>query len=97
MSEERVPPHRPLGTHRASLSSRRAGWLWKSPPGLCTWPLPPHTHTWEQLRGAATLPLAGRQLCGPVELLQGQTFGQNVSLSIRACVQLRNKQRERGC
>lgn len=61
--------------------------------------LPPCTHTWEQLlaQGAAPLPVAGRQLCGPVELLQGQALGQDVGLRIGACVQLRSKQMERWC
>lgn len=56
-------------------------------------------HTWEQLlaEGAATLPFAGSQLCGRMELLQGQTLGQDVGLSIRARVQLRSKHRERVC
>lgn len=79
----------PLGAHRASPSSCRAVPL----------ALPPCTHTWEKLlaQGAAPLPVAGGQLCGPMELLQGQTLGQDVGLGLRACVQLRSKQRERGC
>lgn len=61
--------------------------------------LPPRMHTWEQLlaEGAATFPFAGSQLCGRMELLQGQTLGQDVGLSIRARVQLRSKHRERVC
>lgn len=56
--------------------------------------------TWEQLlaQGSASLPVAGRQLRGPVELLlQGQALGQDVGLSIGARVQLESKHRERGC
>lgn len=60
---------------------------------------PPCTRTWEQLLAQATvtLAIAGSQLCGRVELLQGQTLGQDVGLRIRACVQLGSKQRERRC
>lgn len=61
---------------------------------------PPSMRTWEQLlaQGSASLPVAGRQLRGPVELLlQGQALGQDIGLSIGAGVQLESKQRERGC
>lgn len=47
-------------------------------------------HTWEELlaQGLAALPSAGRQQCGCLELLQGQTLGQNISLWVGTCVQL---------
>lgn len=87
MSGEWVPA-RPLGAHRASPSSCRA--VLPALP-LCT-------PTWEQLlaQGAAPLPVVGSQLCGPMELLQGQTLGQDVGLGVRARVQLRSKQRREG-
>lgn len=55
--------------------------------------------TWEQLlaQGAATLPVAGSQLCGCVELLQGQTLAQDVGLSVGARVQLGSEQKQRRC
>ena len=66
---------------------------------LCAWPGPPRMRTWEQLlaQGAATLPVAGSQLCGRVELLQGQTLAQDVGLSVRARVQLGSEQKQRRC
>lgn len=88
----------PPVAHRASLFFCGARWQQKGLPRLCL-ALPPRMHTWEQLLapGVATLPVAGSQLCGPTELLQGQTLGQDIGLNVRACVQLRSKQRERGC
>lgn len=55
--------------------------------------------TWEQLlaQGAATLPVTGSQLCGCVELLQGQTLAQDVGLSVGARVQLGSEQKQRRC
>lgn len=60
-------------------------WAW---PCLCV-------PTWEQLlaQGSATLPVSVSHLCGCLELLQGQTLGQDVGLSIGARVQLGSKDR----
>lgn len=72
--------------------------------GRATWPLVAHraasrVRTWEQLlaQAAAALPITGGQLCGRRELLQGQTLGQDIGLSVRDRVRLESKQRERGC
>ena len=56
--------------HRAWPSSWRAGYR-KGPLRAVRLALPPCLRTWEQLlaQGAATLPVAGSQLCGCVELL----------------------------
>lgn len=90
-------PISPPGTHRHRCPPAGLG----GSEGLqaVSLALPPSTHTWEQLlaQGSATLPVAGCQLCGRVELLQGQTLGQDVGLSLRAHVQLGSKHRERGC
>lgn len=78
---------------------RRVWALWPREHGCCGMLSPrprPCTLTWEQLlaQGSTALPVTGSQLCGRVQLLQGQTLTQDVGLRIRACVQLGSKQRE---
>lgn len=78
--------------HEARLSGLQ-GWVQKGPQ-----PCLPLAYLGEVpgLGRGHTLPVADSQLCGRVELLQGQTLGQDVSLSVRARVQLGSEQRERG-
>lgn len=88
-----------LVAHRASLDCPAGlGGSERALQAMCP-ALPSRMHTWEQLltQGAASLPFTGSQLSGRVELLQGQTFSQDVGLSIRVRVQLGGKHRERGC
>lgn len=69
----------------------------KGPPGVGLALPRAGLPTWEQLlaRGSAALPVALGRLCGCLELLQGQTLGQDVGLRIRARVQLGSEHRDR--